>query len=56
MKLHILNSRSLGNSYLLQSDNEILAIEAGVSFDKVKEVLNFDISKMVGVVVSHAHQ
>ena len=55
MKLKCLGSSSKGNGYLLIGDSETLIIEAGVKFSKVKEVLNFDLSKVVGCLVSHEH-
>jgi phosphoribosyl 1,2-cyclic phosphodiesterase len=55
MNLQILGSGSSGNSYLLKSEKDILVIDAGVSFQKVKEAVNFQISNIVGVLVSHAH-
>lgn len=57
MKLHVLGSSSSGNCYLLRSETtgEVLAIEAGVKFDKVQQALDFDISHIVGCIVSHEH-
>lgn len=55
MKLICLDSGSSGNCYLLENDTECLVIEAGVPFKEVKKALNFNISKIVGVVVSHSH-
>jgi len=57
MKLHVLGSSSSGNCYLLQSETtgEVLAIEAGVKFSEVKKALNFDVSHIVGILVSHEH-
>ena len=55
MKLICLGSGSSGNCYLLEGDTECLVIEAGLPFKTVKKALNFNISKIVGVVVSHSH-
>jgi phosphoribosyl 1,2-cyclic phosphodiesterase len=55
MILEVLGSSSLGNSYLLRGDNEILVVEAGAKLSRVKEALNFDISKIAAVLVSHLH-
>lgn len=55
MQLTCLGSSSSGNCYLLHNENEALVIEAGVSFKEVKKALNFDISKIVGCLVSHEH-
>lgn len=55
MRLRCLGSNSLGNCYLLESEAECLIIEAGISFKDVKKALDFNISKVVGVLVSHEH-
>jgi phosphoribosyl 1,2-cyclic phosphodiesterase len=56
MILKVLNSRSEGNCYILESESQALIIEAGVPFKKVKQALDFDISKIVGCIISHEHQ
>lgn len=55
MQLHILGSSSKGNCYLLQSASEILIIEAGIKLSEVKKAIDFDLSKIVGCIVSHVH-
>lgn len=57
MKLHVLGSSSSGNCYLFQSEKtgEELAVEAGVKFNKVKKVLDFNLNSIVGCIVSHEH-
>jgi len=56
MKLKVINSGSEGNCYLLTNcKGETLILEVGESLKKVKEALDFDISNIVGVVVSHTH-
>lgn len=55
MKLTCLGSGSAGNCYLLHNETECLVIEAGIPFKEVKRALDFNISKIVGVVVSHEH-
>lgn len=55
MKLTCLGSGSAGNCYLLHNETECIVIEAGVPFKEVKKALDFNISKIVGVVVSHEH-
>ena len=56
MELTVLNSSSLGNCYILQNDAEALVIEAGVALKDVKAAVDFNISKIVGVLVTHEHQ
>lgn len=57
MKLHVLGSSSSGNCYLFQSEKtgEVLAVEAGVKFNKVKKVLDSNLNSIVGCIVSHEH-
>lgn len=55
MKLKVLGSGSSGNCYVLQKEDEALIIEAGVPFLEVKKALDFNVRKIVGVVVSHSH-
>ena len=55
MKLKCLGSGSSGNCYILESETEALIIEAGVRFKDVKVALDFNVSKIVGVVISHSH-
>lgn len=56
MKLKVLGSSSKGNCYLLYNDSEVLIIEAGLKFSAIKEALNFDLSKVVGVLCTHEHK
>lgn len=55
MRLKCLGSGSSGNCYLLESDQETLVIEAGLPFMEVKKALNFNIQKIVGVIIGHSH-
>lgn len=55
MELNVLGSSSSGNCYLISNETECLIIEAGVKLKEVKKALDFDISKVVGVLVSHEH-
>ena len=57
MKLHILGSSSSGNCYLLRSETtgEVLVLEAGVRFDKVKRALDFNLMSVVGCCITHEH-
>lgn len=55
MKLIILGSNSKGNCYILSNDREALIIEAGIRLSEVKKSLGFNISVIVGAVVTHEH-
>lgn len=56
MKLHCLNTGSEANGYILQASNgDSLILEAGVRAIEMKKALNFDISKIQGLLLSHQH-
>lgn len=55
MILKILSTGSKGNCYLLQSETETLIIEAGIPYKRILKGLDFNLMKVVGVVVSHSH-
>lgn len=55
MKLKCLASGSSGNCYLLLSDTETLILDCGISIIEIKKALDFDLSKVVGVCVTHGH-
>lgn len=55
MTLTILASGSRGNCYLLSNLDKILLIECGISFKEIEKALNYDISNVVGCIVSHCH-
>lgn len=55
MKLKVLGSSSKGNCYLLESENETLIIECGISFKDIKIALDFNLRNVVGCLVTHCH-
>lgn len=56
MKLKCLGSGSSGNCYLLSTEKETLILDCGVPIMEIKKGLNFDLSKVVGCVVTHSHK
>lgn len=56
MKLICLGSGSTGNGYILETEKEAIMIECGISMREIKKALKWDISKIVGCLVSHHHQ
>jgi phosphoribosyl 1,2-cyclic phosphodiesterase len=56
MKVIILGSSSEGNCYILQGERETLIIEAGVKFSEIKKALKFDLSSVVGCIITHEHR
>lgn len=56
MIFKVCNSGSSGNGYALEYDNQVLLIEAGCKFnDMKKNVLNYNVSNIAGMVISHEH-
>lgn len=55
MQLRCLGSGSSGNCYLIENERECLVLEAGLPLKEVKKALDFNISKIVGVLISHIH-
>jgi len=55
MELIVVGSSSDGNGYVLQNDDEALIIECGRPFSEIKKAVGYNISKIVGAVVSHEH-
>ena len=55
MDMKVLEASSAGNCYLLENDTECLILDAGIKSLEIKKALDFNISKVVGVVVSHSH-
>lgn len=56
MRLKVLSSGSQGNCYLLESNGDTLILDCGIPIREIKVGLDFDISKVVGVCVTHGHQ
>lgn len=55
MRIKTIASSSAGCAYTIESGEEILLIECGVSVKKIRQFLDFDLSKVVGCIVSHSH-
>ena len=55
MKLIVVDSGSSGNCHLLQCNDEVLILDAGCSFMRVKKALGFNVRQIVGVIVTHEH-
>lgn len=44
-----------GNCYLLDSGKEVLVLDCGIPIKKIETALNWDISRIAGVCVTHGH-
>lgn len=55
MNLKVISTGSQGNAYILSNGDEALLIEAGVNIKDIKKALDFDLSKVVGCIITHEH-
>ncbi len=55
MKIVTLSSGSQGNCYLLETDTETLILDCGIPMKDIKIGLDFDFSRVSGVLVTHQH-
>lgn len=56
LTLKVLGSSSKGNCYLLTYNNETLILDCGIGIREIKKGLNFNVSNVAGVLVSHGHK
>lgn len=57
MRLKVVNTGSQnGNCYILEGENEALILDAGCKYKDVLKVLEWNVSKVCGILVSHIHQ
>lgn len=55
MELRIAGSNSAGNGYALVSRDSILLIECGVHLDTMKALIDYELGRVVGCIVTHEH-
>lgn len=56
MKLKVVNTGSQnGNCYILESETESLILDAGCKYKDVLKALDWNISKVCGVLLTHVH-
>lgn len=56
MRLLVNGSGSDGNNYILTANNgEQLLLDLGISAKDIKKSLDFNISNIVGAIVTHSH-
>ena len=56
MEFRCAGTGSKGNSYALIADNrEVLLIECGVKWSETVKMIDYQTSKVVGCIASHAH-
>lgn len=52
----VICSGSKGNCYILKTEKESLILELGCKWNDILRALNYEIAKVVGVLVSHSHR
>lgn len=55
MKIEVIASGSAGNCYKISNEDTTLLIECGIPYKKIQQALNFKVTDMDGVLVSHEH-
>lgn len=55
MLLRVAKTSSEGNAFAIETDKEILLIEAGIPVMEIKKNIDFRIDKVSGLIVSHEH-
>ena len=55
MVLGVIGSGSDGNCYYLRNDRECLVLDAGITFKKTVKGLDYKVSDISGVLVTHTH-
>lgn len=48
-------SGSSGNCYLLDDGHSQLILEAGIPFNYVEQAMDFDLSRLAGILITHEH-
>jgi phosphoribosyl 1,2-cyclic phosphodiesterase len=56
LKLSVLASGSSGNCYILSTDTGKLILDCGLPWSQIQRGLNFDLSSVVGALVTHEHK
>lgn len=56
IKFKCLGTGSSGNCYILETDKGTLILDCGVPIKRIKQGLNYNISNVAGVCVSHFHK
>lgn len=55
MLLRVAKSSSEGNAFAIETEKEILLVEAGVDIKTIKKMIDFSIDKVSGAIISHGH-
>lgn len=55
MKIHCIGSSSSGNCYIVESLGQYLIVELGCHYKDLMSVINWQVSKVAGALVTHRH-
>lgn len=55
LKLKTLSTGSVGNCYLLSTEEETLILDCGIGIKDIKRGLDYQLGGIQGVVVTHSH-
>ncbi|WP_373325669.1 MBL fold metallo-hydrolase [Sporomusa paucivorans] len=56
MDINILASSSAGNAYKVSDGHTTLLLDAGLPYKQLQKRLNFQVSSLAGVLISHSHK
>lgn len=56
MQIKAIASGSKGNAYAISHNKSRLLIDAGISINKIRKALNYQLSGIDGVLISHSHK
>lgn len=55
MNMKILATGSSGNAYVLEENNKLFLLDAGISLAEIKKGIKYKVSDLVATFVSHVH-
>lgn len=55
LNFETLGSSSKGNCYIIRTSKEVLILECGLHYQKILQALNFNLTNVVGCLVTHEH-
>ena len=56
MYINVLASSSKGNCYQVSDGQTSVLLDAGIPFNKIQQLLDFKVSSIKGVLITHCHQ
>lgn len=56
LQITTLATGSTGNCYLIEDDRTQLLLECGIRFKDIRQKLNFQTSRVAGILISHSHK